>query len=92
MVMLAQKRVNYTVKCIFLKLKYNMSLICNIHYLHPEAFHFFHMPTIACSKALTCDFFVCSSKELTSLTDFRSPAEVSSLPDLLALPFPEFSL
>ena len=56
-------------KCIFLKLKYNF-LIGYTHYLHPEAFEFYKMPTIACSKVLTCDSSVCSLKELTSLIEF----------------------
>ena len=63
-------RVNNTMKCIFPKLKYNMSLNSYIHYLHLKAFESYNMPIIACSKVLTCEFFVCSLKELSSLTDF----------------------
>ena len=56
-----ENRVNNTMKCIFLKLKYNISLICYIHYLHLEAFEFI---------IYLHDSFVCSIKELTSLADF----------------------
>ena len=65
-----ENRVNNTMKCIFLKLKYNVSLISYIHYLHLEALEFYNMSTITCSKVLTCDSFVCELKELTLLTGF----------------------
>ena len=69
-------------KCIFLKLKYNISLISYIHYLHLDTFKSYNMPTIACNKVLTCDCFVCSLKELISITGFWSSAEVLSLCNL----------
>ena len=78
-------------KCTFLKLKNNTSLISYIHYLHLEAFEFYNIPMIACSKVLTYDCFVWLLKELISLTDFWSSVEASSLPNLSAL-FPAFSL
>ena len=68
-------------------LKYHIPLISYIYYLHLEAFEFYNLPTIACSKVLTCDYSVCSLKEPTSLTDFWSSAEVSSLPYMSALFF-----
>ena len=74
-------------ECIFLQLKYNITLISYIHYLHLESFEFYNRPMIACSKVLTCDSCVCSLKELTSLTDFSSSAEVLPLPNLSALSF-----
>ena len=61
-----ENRVNKAMKCIFLKLKYRISLISYIHYLHLE---FYYMHTIACNKVVACDSFVCSLKELTSLKD-----------------------
>ena len=76
-----ENRVNNTMKWIFLKLKYNVLLFSYIHYIHFEAFEFY-MPTIACSKVLTCDS---SLKELTLLTEFSSCTEISSLPNLSAL-------
>ena len=49
-----ENRVN-TMKCIFLKLKYDIVFIRYIHYLHLEAFEFYNMPTIACSNVLAGD-------------------------------------
>ena len=71
-----------------IEIKCNVSLISYIHYLHLEAFEIYNMPTIACHKVLTCDCFVCSLKELISLTDFLSSTEVSSLTNLSVLSFP----
>ena len=65
-----ENRANNTMKCIFLKLKDNESLITYVHYLHLEAFELNNMSTTACNKVLTCDSFVSSLKDLTSLTDF----------------------
>ena len=47
----------------------SIALISYIHYLHFEASELYYIPTIACSKVLTCDSFVCSLTKLTSLTD-----------------------
>ena len=64
-----------------------MSLISYIYYLHLDAFEFYNMPTIACNKVLTSDSFVCSLKEVTSLTHIHSSAEVSSLPNWVSSVF-----
>ena len=38
------------------------------------------MPTIACSKVLTGDSFVCSLEEVTSSTDFWSSVDIALYP------------